>query len=92
MNMNETQFYKSIEQIVLNVMKDKGMLIGQWHLGEVDSVISPTKLKVFVDADSTSQTVSCNPDITFTTGDHVWVIFINGNPRDKFVISRRIVS
>lgn len=90
--MNETQFYKSIEQIILNVLNDKGILNGQWHLGEVETVVSPLKLKVFVDGDVTSQTVSCNPDITFNAGDHVWVIFINGNPRDKFVVSKRSVG
>lgn len=83
--MNENQFYKHIEQIVLNVMKDKGMLVGQWHLGTVDSVVSQGKLKIFVDGDSTSQTVSCNPNVTFNVGDHVHVLFVNGNPRDKFV-------
>jgi hypothetical protein len=90
--MNENQFYKHMEEIVLNVLKDQGMLIGQWHLGQVDTVVSPLKLKVFVDGDTTSQTVSCNPDITFAAGDHVWVVFINGNPRDKFVISKRAVG
>lgn len=83
--MNETQFYKSIEQIVINVLKDKGILLGQWHLGVVDSVDSQGKLKVFVDGDLISQTVSCNPNITFNIGDHVHVLFVNGNPRDKFV-------
>jgi hypothetical protein len=92
MNMNEQQFYKYVEQIVLTVLKNNNMLTGQWHLGIVDSVVSNLKLKVFVDADTTSQTVACNQNVTFAAGDHVWVVFINGNPRDKFVISHRAVG
>lgn len=90
--MDEQKFTKQMEAIVLNVLKQQNLLMGQWHLGIVDSVTSDKKLKVFVDADSTSQTVSCNPDVTFAAGDHVWIIFINGNPRDKFALCKRAVG
>lgn len=89
--MSEKQNYEAIKQIILDVLKKEGMLTGQWHLGTVDRVISSTKLKVFVDGGSVAQTVSCNPDVTFSKGDEVWVVFINGNPRDKFVISKRAI-
>lgn len=89
--MNHEQFYNTVEDIVLKVLKNKNLLVGNWHLGEVDEVISQTKLKVFIDGGETSVTVSCNPDITFNVGDHVWVIFINGNTRDKFVLCKRAI-
>ncbi|MGG3892000.1 hypothetical protein [Metabacillus fastidiosus] len=78
-----------IEKLVMKILSRLGLLNGQWHLGEVTQVLSPTKLKVKVDGSETEQTISCNPDVTFQTGNHVWVIFINGNGRDKFVISKR---
>ena len=89
--LNDKQTYDTIKQIVLDVINKEKALIGNWHLGTVDQIISPTKLKVFVDGSTISQTISCNPDVTFTIGDHVWVIFINGNQRDKFVLCHRAV-
>lgn len=89
--MNDKQIYDQMKEIVLDVMKAEGLLVGQWHLGTVDEIVSPTKLKVFVDGSDTSQTISCNPDVVFTAGSHVWVVFINGNARDKFVLSRRAI-
>lgn len=91
MRKNELS-YQQIESIIYNVLNENKLLNNQWHVGKVDSILSPTKLKVFVDGSETSLTVSCNPDITFNVGDYVWVIFINGNPRDKFVISKRAIS
>jgi hypothetical protein len=87
--MNDKQIYEKIKTIVLDVLKSQGLLQGQWHLGQVSDVISTKQIKVFVDGSDTSQTVSCNPDITFNVNDEVWVVYINGNPRDKFVISKR---
>ncbi|MGM7685229.1 hypothetical protein ACSVDA_24290 [Cytobacillus sp. Hm23] len=52
-------------------------------------IISSTKVKVIVDGGSIPQTVSCNPDVSFDVSDEVWVLFVNGNPRDQFVISKR---
>lgn len=89
--MNDRQLYDSIKEIVLDVMRAEGAFIGQWHLGLVDSIVSPTKLKVFVDGSTTSQTISCNPDVTFPVESHVWVVYINGNARDKFVLSKRAI-
>lgn len=89
--MNDKQFYDKINEIVNDVLVAKGLLVAQWHLGIVDQVISTTKLKVFIDGGDVSQSTSCNPDVTFEQGNHVWVIYINGNPRDKFVLSKRAI-
>jgi hypothetical protein len=89
---NGFDLLNTVEQLVLKVLDSNRLLTGNWHLGSVDQIISAGKLKVFVDGSDTSQTVSCDPDKTFSQGDHVWVVFINGNPRDKFVISKRAVG
>lgn len=89
--MNDKQVYDSIKEIVMDVMRAEGLLVGHWHLGTVDEVLSSTKLKVFVDGSDVAQTISCNPDVTFEVDSHVWVVYINGNARDKFVISKRAI-
>lgn len=88
--MNDKKFHDLIKTIVQNELKAQN-LVGNWHLGVVDSVTSSKKLSVFVDGSTTAQSISCNPDVTFNVNDEVWVVFINGNPRDKFVISKRAV-
>lgn len=90
-NERAKRFDKYIEKVVIKLLDKFGLLNGQWHLGEVTEIISNTKLKVKVDGSDLAQTLSCNPDVTFQIGDHVWVIFINGNARDKFVISKRAI-
>lgn len=89
MNNLDEQFLKYVNKIIKQEISKMGLQVGQWHLGKVDSVTSTTKLKVFIDGSTTSQTVSCNPDVTFSIGDYVWVVYINGNPRDKFVLCKR---
>jgi len=89
--MNDKQIYKTIKDIVIEVLHDNGVLKGNWRLGKVDTVISDKKLTVFVDGNIRSQTISCNPDITFVSGDYVWIVNINGSSQDKFVISKRAV-
>jgi hypothetical protein len=87
--MNDKQFYDMLREIVREELKSQSLLDKQWHHGLVESVDSSIKLKVFVDGSEISQTISCNPDVSFSVGDQVWVIYINGNPRDKFVLAKR---
>lgn len=89
--MSNKQNYDVIVEIVKDILRKEGLLVGNWHLGIVNEVISSTKLKVMVDGGTSAQTVSCNPDIIFSEGDHVWVVFINGNARDKFVLCKRAI-
>jgi hypothetical protein len=90
LNFDE-KLIKVITRIVNQILTKQGLLQGQWHLGTVDQVISNKKTKVFVDGSDIAQTVSCNPDLNLVSGDSVWVIFINNNPLDKFIISKRAV-
>lgn len=91
MKLNE-QFINAVEKIVMQLLRKFNLLQGDHRLGTVDEVLSPTKLKVFVDGGSESQTVSCNPDVQFVSGDNVYVLFINNNPNDKYVPYRRSVA
>lgn len=89
--MNNDQLHNIIKQIIQTELKNKNILNGQWHLGVVDSIIDSKKLSVFVDGSTTAQTIPCDPDRTYQVGDEVWVVFINGNPRNKQVMGRRPV-
>jgi hypothetical protein len=90
--ISEHKLYKQFVEIVYNVLrKEKLIGGGSWHVGTVDEVISDKRLRVFVDGNDVSQIVSCNPDIAFSKGDEVWIIFVNKNPIDKFVLSKRAV-
>jgi hypothetical protein len=88
--MNDKQFYEMVRTIVRDELKAQN-LVGQWHLGKVSEVLSTKQIKVFVDGGDIAQTVACNPSVTFAVNDEVWVVYINGNPRDKFAISKRAV-
>jgi hypothetical protein len=91
MKMNDKQFHNIIREIIREELKKLNLLTGQWHLGTVSEILSQKRLKVFVDGSDTAQTIPCNPDITFAVNDEVWVVYINGNPRDKYVISKRAI-
>jgi hypothetical protein len=90
MNINE-KFINAVSKIVYSILKKENILIGQWHLGKVESVISAKKISVYVDGSTTPQEIPCNPDITFSVNDEIWVIFINNDSRNKFAISKRAV-
>lgn len=78
-----------ITNIVQTEIRNLGLLKGQWHLGKVNEVKSDKMLSVFVDGSSQPQNIPCNPDGNFSVGSEVWVVFINGDSKNKFVISRR---
>jgi hypothetical protein len=85
----QQEFYKIIQDVVKSEISNLGLNLGNWQLGIVESVVSPKKLKVFINGAKVSQEVPCNPDVAFAAGDNVFVIFINGDQRNKYVMSRR---
>lgn len=87
----DEKFMKYVKRIVYQILNNENLLRREWHLGKVESVIDTKSLMVFVDGSITSQKVSCNPDITFAANDEVWVLFINGDSKNKFVISKRAI-
>jgi hypothetical protein len=87
----DNQFAEVVSQIVYSILKNENLLKSEWHLGEVESVISSTMLNVYVDGAIQSQKIPCNPDVTFNKGDSVFVIIINNDSRNKYVISKRAI-
>lgn len=81
--------YKQFVDFITKIVRDEINQLKEWHLGEIESVIDTKKVRCFVDGSNLSQIISCNPDIIFNQGDHVWVIFINSDSKNKFVISKR---
>lgn len=89
--MNDKQFHDLIKTMIRDELKAQGLLVGQWHLGKVGQTISTKQLKCYIDGGDALQTVACNPKVTFAVNDEIWVVYINGNPRDKFAICHRAV-
>lgn len=71
-----------------------GLLANEWHLGKVESIAVNGTLNVFIDGSSyATPSIPCNPNVTFTTNDEVWVHYVNRNPNHLFVpYKRQIVT
>lgn len=82
---SKQEFFNDIKEIVYTILRNENILNGNWHLGRVESVISPTLLSVYVDNSKTAQKIPCNPKVEFAAGDEVFVLFVNGRSVDKFV-------
>lgn len=88
---DQEQIYEIITKIVHSTISNLGLLKGDWQLGTIDSIISPKKAMVFINGSSESYPIPTNPDVTFHPQDSVFVILVNGDSKNKFVISRRAV-
>lgn len=86
---NQDRFIDMISKIVYTILDNENVLRGEWHNGKVDKVNSSTSLTVFVDGSKTSQIIPCNPSITFESGDEVFVHYVNGDSKNKFVPYKR---
>lgn len=82
------QMVNLIETIVENKLNEYSLLVSEWRVGKVDSVTSSTKLMVFLDGSTVSQPISCNPDVTFVSGNEVYVITPLSS-KSKFVLCKR---
>jgi hypothetical protein len=85
----QQQFIDHVTKIVYGILKNENLLKSEWHLGKVDRVISNTKISAFVDGSNVSQIIPCNPDVTFNSGDEIFIIFLNNDSRNKYAISKR---
>lgn len=85
LNEAKQKLYILIKEIVLTVLHNEKLYKTDWHLGKVEKVISPTMLSVFVDGSNVSQRIPCTPKVSFSVGDEVYVLFVNGKSVDKFV-------
>lgn len=103
---NESQrFIDIVQSIVKAELNRAGLMTGQWHLGTVDEVLTKSVddgqggtieqktgfLKVFVNGSQVSQKIPHNPDVEFNPNDKVFVLFVNGDSKNKFVPFKRSV-
>lgn len=87
--MTNDELINIISTVVQNELKKSNLHNGQWHLGTVDQVKTSKLLSVFVDGSTTAQDIPCNPDITFTVGSRVFVLYVNGDTKNKFIPFKR---
>lgn len=83
---------KIIKDIVYMILRNEGLLRGEWNNGVVVGVISASLLSVRVNGSEIIQKIPCNPSVTFAVGDEVFVHFVNGDTKNKFVPYKRGVQ
>jgi len=87
----DKKLFNIVKKIVYKVLHAENLTQREWNHGEIESVIDSKFANVYVNGSNNTQKIPTNPDITFAAGDKVFVIFINRDPKDKFVISKRSV-
>lgn len=85
----DSKLFNTVKKIVYIILRKENLLQGQWHIGTVKTVLSPYMLDVYVDGSENSQKIPCNPDIKFLEGEKIWILYINGDNRNKFVPFKR---
>ncbi|MCY9599131.1 hypothetical protein PC41400_08100 [Paenibacillus chitinolyticus] len=90
--MTNEDFIKAVRQIVNIELKENNLAIGHWHLGTVMKVKNKTLLSISINGSATSQDVPCNPDVNFIKGDLVYVVYVNGDSKNKFVPYKRFAD
>ncbi|MGG1663874.1 hypothetical protein [Brevibacillus sp. NRS-1366] len=83
-NSDKQKLIDYIQEIVYTVLKNENLLQAEWHLGRVESVLSPTMLSVFVDGSTISQKIPCSKRDTYAPNDEIWVQFVNRDSKNKF--------
>lgn len=81
-------FVEHVMKVVYKVLRKESLLISEWRLGKVESVISPSKIKAYIDGGNVAQTIAANPNEIFEIGDEIWVICPR-NSVSKFALTRR---
>ena len=82
-------FIRVIKSIIYTILEDEKILTKEWHVGKVKTVVSTKILEVYVDGNDIAQRIPCNPNVTFSVNDEVFVHFINGDSANKFVPYKR---
>lgn len=93
-NNNDITFFQNKIIKLINSLVDKKIknLNKEWHLGTIDSIVNEYKAYVFLDGSTISQLIPTNPDVTFTEGDEVFVHFVNGDQKFKYVPYKRSIE
>lgn len=89
MNNMDLKFMDAVKKIVYFILRKENILQNQWHVGTVSSVLSRYRLKVYIDGSDIEQLIPCNPNIEFVEGEKVWVLYINGDSKNKYVPFKR---
>lgn len=85
----DLKFVDAVTKVVESILRNKGLTNGQWHMGKVEEVLSNKLLSVYIDGSDEAQKIPCNPDVSFSQEDKVFVLYVNGNSKDKFVPFKR---
>lgn len=80
---------ETIKTVIYDELGKSGLLNGTFKFGRVEKVLSNTRLSVYEGGSRQTQVIHCNPDINFSIGDEVFIQYVNGNPRDKFIPYRK---
>jgi len=89
MNNMDLKFMDKVKKIIYAILRKENILQGQWHMGKVEEVLSNKLLSVYIDGSDEAQKIPCNPDVSFSQEDKVFVLYVNGNSKDKFVPFKR---
>lgn len=90
MQDNKT-FMSTLKTLIYKIIEESNIINCEWHVGKVANIIDSKTLTVYVDGTTVAQKIPCNPDITFSANDEVWVHFVNGDSKNKFVPYKRAV-
>ncbi len=82
--MTPEQFIDLLEKLIGKQLQKK-----MFHLGKIAS-IDGDRASVYIDGSTIpTPNVPYNPNIKFNAGEEVWVVYINFDPNDKFILCKR---
>jgi parallel beta-helix repeat protein len=82
--MTPEQFIDLLEKLIGKQLQKK-----MFHLGKIAS-IDGDRASVYIDGSTIpTPNVPYNPNIKFNTDEEVWVVYINFDPNDKFILCKR---
>lgn len=83
---NQQDFIKYVEAIVDSKLKQSGAT--QWHIGTIRGVFNKYSALVEMQNLGESIQIPTNPNVQFFPGEQVFVVYINGDKRNKYVLSK----
>ncbi|GED72724.1 hypothetical protein BRE01_64260 [Brevibacillus reuszeri] len=87
--LQSRELLHGIRELIREEFKNEGLLKEPWRFRKIDEVLSPTKVKCFVDGSDTSIVISCNPDVLFRKNDEVWIVNTARDNKSRFVLCKR---
>ncbi|MGE6227642.1 hypothetical protein [Paenibacillus chitinolyticus] len=89
----QDMFIKKVQNIVMKTLEKLNLLVKEWHLGKVKTVNPNGTLDVYIDGGlDATPSIPANPQVSFKENDYVWVLFVNRNQNNLFVMSKRYVD